>query len=118
LIEEVFQQVFEFRDVFLLLLGLVSRLDRRRGWRNRRILRGDLCIRYSGLSMDGLLDEGRSSILFDTEGRFEMAIIFVLAISLTFVTLSNISFVFWRFEFFELLYLFYIEYVHKQHGKW
>jgi hypothetical protein len=30
-------------------------------------LRGDLCIRYSGLSVDGLLDEGGRSILFDSE---------------------------------------------------
>jgi hypothetical protein len=71
LVEEVFQQGFEFRDVVGLLLGLVSIWDRhrRRGWCSRRILRNDLCIRYSGLSVDGLLDEGGRSILFDSERR-------------------------------------------------
>jgi hypothetical protein len=59
-------QGVEFRDVGL-LLGLVSRWDGRRGWCSRRILRGDLCIRYSGQSVDGLLVEGGRSILFDSE---------------------------------------------------
>jgi hypothetical protein len=57
----------EFRDVVGLLLGLVSRWDRRRGWCGRKILRGDLYIRYSWLSVDGSLDEGGRSILFDSE---------------------------------------------------
>jgi hypothetical protein len=61
-----FNRAFEFRDVDGLLLGLVSRWGRSRGWCSR-ILRGDLCIRYSGLSVDGLLDEGGRSILFDLE---------------------------------------------------
>jgi hypothetical protein len=43
LIEEVFQQGFEVRDVVGLLLGLAGRWDRRRGWCSRKILRGDLC---------------------------------------------------------------------------
>jgi hypothetical protein len=69
LVREVFHKGLEFRDVVGLLLGLISRWDRhrRRGWCSIRILRSDLCIRYSGLSVDGLLDEGGRSILFDSE---------------------------------------------------
>jgi hypothetical protein len=44
LIEEVFQQGFEVRDVVGLLLGLIGRWYRRRGWCSRKILRGDLGI--------------------------------------------------------------------------
>jgi hypothetical protein len=67
LVGEVFHQGCEFRDVVGLLLGLVSRSDRRRAWCSRKILRSDLCIRYYWLSVNGLLDEGGRSILFDSE---------------------------------------------------
>jgi hypothetical protein len=67
LVGEVFYQGCEFRDVVGLLLGFVSRWDRRRGWCSRKILSGDLWIRYSWLNMDGLLDEGGRSILFDSD---------------------------------------------------
>jgi hypothetical protein len=34
---------------------------------SRKILGGDLCIRFSGLSVDGFLDEGGRSVLFGSE---------------------------------------------------
>jgi hypothetical protein len=67
LFEEAFHQGFEVRDIVGLLLGLVGRWGRRRGWRKRKSFRGDLSVGYSWLGVSGLLDEGGKSILFEAE---------------------------------------------------